>query len=120
MKKFNFQPEVGLIIVNPLIVKPKETHGKTDILKINSTASKQEYQELVDVFDQHPFQAHVVKVGKQFRDEPIADVMEGDLVYLNRQLGQRDTVLINNKVYAYIRRSDIIGKVTPLINNKQN
>jgi co-chaperonin GroES (HSP10) len=103
MKKINFAPEAGLIVVSPIVVEPK----KTAIITPQSIGKAPD----MDEFDKHPYQATIIAVGPKFKDDPIANVVPGDIVYLTRPLGQREAVLVEGTVYGYIRRSEIIGRL---------
>ena len=109
MKKVNFKPSPGLFLVEVKEVKPREKKKGSDIYLPDQVKSSNKL-EIEEVFDEHPFQATIVAKGDEV-DNIKSDVEVGDLVYLRRMLTSSDAVLVDNKVYAVIRQSDIFGKV---------
>lgn len=113
LNKLKFLPGPGLLIVKPIVIAPKSTMGKADkIIRPDQVTKTEEFHQMEDFFDKHPFQAEVMCIGQKFNsDAPEWDYLPGDIVYMYRALGIRDAVLIDEALYAIVRQSDIIGKV---------
>ena len=105
-----FKPSPGLILVKPIEkIKPKETRGKANII-IPGQEKASSFAEVEEIYEEWPFQADVVAVGEPLPSIPM-DYNVGDRVYLVREASTKDAVLINKSLYAYLRVSDIIGRV---------
>jgi co-chaperonin GroES (HSP10) len=116
MKTVNFKPSPGLIMLEVLEIKAKSNYGKTEIILPEASKGRADnYHQIEEIFDEWPMQAKVVAIGEALPSIPV-DVSVGDLVYLNRTPTPKEGVLVEKKLYAMMRTSDILGRVV----NPQN
>lgn len=105
----------GFLLVRPLVIKPKTTFGKTNIINVQTTAKDSEFEQIEEIFDKHPFQAEVIQLPDHqggFLVHPKEWIQEGDLLLLNAPCTKNDAVLIQGQgVFGYIRPHMIIGVI---------
>jgi hypothetical protein len=99
----------GTLIIEVKDVKPKETRGKSRIIAPVQNTKAFNVQDIEEIFSEHPYQG-VVKVFNPY-DKKDEWINVGDTVLLNRELGPRDAVLINGKVYGHIKFHDLVCKI---------
>lgn len=99
----------GTLIIEVKVIKPKETRGKSGIIAPVANTKASNVLDIIEIFTEHPFQG-VVKVFNPY-EEKDNWINNGDLVLLNRELGPRDAVVINGKVYGCIKYHDVICKI---------
>ncbi len=108
-KKEDLEILNGLIIVDPLEVKPVRDSGLKD--KDGKPLAS------IDNYDEHPVQAKVIRACKYYQNNGIefpSPVKEGDILIL-RDMSREMTspnppvVIVDGTQYIYIRHSDIIG-----------
>ena len=111
--KFNIAP--GFLLVKPLVIAPKETFGKTNLILTDHSAKNVDFNELEQIYDQHLFQAEVIQVCKHkggLLTDPNDWIKEGDLLYLTRACNKGEAVLVEGHgVCAYVRPSEVIGVI---------
>lgn len=97
----------GCLLVEPLVVKPREVRAKSNIIiPTKDRGVVDDHHRMDEIWDVHPFQAKVYAVGVGFENQGMV-CKEGDMVLMRRACGPSDAVLIEDKVYAVIRQSDI-------------
>jgi hypothetical protein len=111
----NVEMAPGLILCKPTVVNPKETYGDSGLINPGVTAKNATFNQIKEIYEEHPFQAEILcvsKVGVGATTAPSEWLKPGDHIYMNRECGKNDVVLIkDNGVYAYIRPSDVICKI---------
>lgn len=111
MKNFKLAP--GYVLVKPIVVEPKKTFGKSDIINPNITAKNATFHQVEEIYDEHPFQATVLAVSELTGGNLVGPkewLNDGDLVLLTREVSKNEAVIIPGQgVCAMIRPSDIYG-----------
>lgn len=104
-------PSPGYYIVRPLVIKPKETIGKSSIINPNASDKPEKFHQIEERFDVHPWQGVIVAVGHHVEPVPFKMVYEeGDRVYLKTEITGRNVVMVNGDPCGYITQGDIICK----------
>lgn len=109
MNALIFKPIPGFLLVEQILVKPKSTVGKSNIIIPEQSRGKaNDFETMTETFDEWPFQAKVVAIGDPTPTIPMPEQLKvGSIVYLKRDLTPSDGVIINHKGYGNIRLSDI-------------
>ena len=106
MEKVNFKPLSDIVILDIILIEPKQSSN----IIVPDTVNRQESVDLL--FDKHPFQAIVIAVGPGFSDTvgiKSMTIKPGDHVYMKRHPTFNEKIIINKKVYGYLRQPDILG-----------
>ena len=108
----NFKPSPGFLILEVIPVKPRDVRGKANIIiPDNAKGLADDFHAVEELWDEWFAQGKVMAVGEDLPSIP-NDKKVGDIVYLSRQFRPSDAVLIEKKVYACVRYSETLGKIT--------